>query len=123
MPDVSCVTSFTSRTVQNSFEFSESLSMSAEVSGGGWGVEFSASAGYKESTSTMGSGESLFIISEARCNYYFSKMDPIKPPSFHSSFISHAMKLNYAKDEEEFFNLFNHYGMHFPTSVTWGTVA
>ena len=35
-PDVSCITSFKSTVVQNSYEFSKSLSVSAEVSGGGW---------------------------------------------------------------------------------------
>ena len=119
-PDVSCVTSFKSRTIQNSYEFSESLSVSAEVSGGGWGVKFSASAGYKESSSTMASGESLYIISEARCNYYFSKLDPVKPPPFHPSFLQMARNLEDLVNEENYFDFFSYYGTHFPTFVTFG---
>ncbi|CAG2255577.1 unnamed protein product [Mytilus edulis] len=47
VPDVSCVTSFTSTTIQNKYELSKALSVSATVNGGAYGASFSASAGYK----------------------------------------------------------------------------
>ena len=57
IPDVSCVTSFSSQEVKTSFEFSKSLSAQANIEGGGWGVSFSASAGYKETSSTVSTGQ------------------------------------------------------------------
>ena len=121
LPDVSCVTDFSSTIVKSSYEFSEFLSMTAQARFNGWGYKFSASAGYKTSTSTMANTESIYIISEARCNYYFSNLDPIKPPPLHPSLIESVRRLEeniYV--EESFFDFFDHYGTHFLTAVTFG---
>jgi hypothetical protein len=40
VPDVSCVTSFTSHVVQSKQDFAKSLAVSASVIGGGWGASF-----------------------------------------------------------------------------------
>ncbi|KAK7498076.1 hypothetical protein BaRGS_00010664 [Batillaria attramentaria] len=91
IPDVSCVTSFSSSVVQTSYELSKSLSVSAHASGGGWGVSFSASAGYRESSSQMSTGESWIV------------------------------KLNQSEvDENVYANFFEKYGTHFLTDVTFG---
>lgn len=119
--DVSCVTSFSSTTVQNKYEFSKSLSVSASVSGGGWGVSFSASAGYKESSSQMSTGESVFIISTAKCTYYFSKFITEKPPRFSEAFLSWVDKLKRTDAREIYFDFFETYGTHFPTYTTFGS--
>ncbi|KAH3885872.1 hypothetical protein DPMN_009870 [Dreissena polymorpha] len=121
IPDVSCVTSFSSTTIQTKYEFSKSLSVSAGVSGGGWGVSFSASAGYKQSSSEMSSGESVFIISSAKCNYYFSKLITEGAPDFDPVFVKWVHRLNATDWNPELYNeFFETYGTHFPTEVTFG---
>ncbi|XP_057301427.1 uncharacterized protein LOC130635919 [Hydractinia symbiolongicarpus] len=116
-PDVSCVTSFSSKVVQNSNQFSKSLSTSASVSGGGWGVSFSASYQYKEKLSVMSSSESLFIFSEAKCNYYFAMLDEKNPPQLDQSFINTAKSLN---TDEDIFDFFDYYGTHYLKYVLFG---
>ncbi|XP_045195862.2 uncharacterized protein LOC123551192 [Mercenaria mercenaria] len=121
IPDVSCVTSFSSTTIQTKYEFSKALSVSASVSGGGWGVSFSASAGYKQSSSEMSTGESVYIISSAHCNYYFSKLITEEAPQFDNVFVKWIHKLNETDwDPELYFEFFETYGTHFPTEVTFG---
>ncbi|XP_045178750.2 uncharacterized protein LOC123538599 [Mercenaria mercenaria] len=121
IPDVSCVTSFSSTTIQTKYEFSKALSVSASVSGGGWGVSFSASAGYKQSSSEMSTGESVYIISSAQCNYYFSKLITEDAPQFDDTFAKWIHKLNETDwDPELYFEFFETYGTHFPTEVTFG---
>ena len=121
VPDVSCVTDFSSTIVQSKYEFSKSLSVSAQASFAGWGIQFSASTGYRESTSIMSSTESIYIISEARCNYYVSKLDPIKPPPLDPSLIEGVRRLEDDIDNNKtFLEFFDHYGTHFPSAVTFG---
>ncbi|XP_045196195.2 uncharacterized protein LOC123551375 [Mercenaria mercenaria] len=121
IPDVSCVTSFSSTTIQTKYEFSKALSVSASVSGGGWGVSFSASAGYKQSSSEVSTGESVYIISSAHCNYYFSKLITEEAPQFDNVFVKWIHKLNETDwDPELYFEFFETYGTHFPTEVTFG---
>ncbi|XP_045179352.2 uncharacterized protein LOC123538976 isoform X2 [Mercenaria mercenaria] len=122
IPDVSCVTSFSSTEIQTKYEFSKELSVSANVHGGGWGVKFSASAGYKQSSSEMSTGESVYILSSAHCNYYFSKLIKENAPPFDDVFIQWVDKLNqvYWDNPELYFNFFETYGTHFPTEVKYG---
>ncbi|XP_045189767.2 uncharacterized protein LOC123547063 [Mercenaria mercenaria] len=121
IPDVSCVTSFSSTTIQTKYEFSKALSTSASVSGGGWGVSFSASAGYKQSSSEMSTGESVYIVSSAHCNYYFSKLITEEAPQFDNVFVNWIHKMNETDwDPELYFEFFETYGTHFPTEVTFG---
>ena len=47
VPAVTCSTSFSSVKISTTEEFKESFSVEASIEGGGWGAEFSASAGYK----------------------------------------------------------------------------
>ncbi|XP_045197727.2 uncharacterized protein LOC123552271 [Mercenaria mercenaria] len=122
VPDVSCVTSFSSQVVQTKYEFANSLSVSASVSGGGWGASFSASAGYKESSSEISTGESVYIISSASCNYYFSKLVKRSPPPFDPVFLSWIQRLNTkgTKAKKIYLEFFDTYGTHFATEVTFG---
>ncbi|XP_060559515.1 uncharacterized protein LOC132719697 isoform X2 [Ruditapes philippinarum] len=119
-PDVSCVTSFSSKVVQTSYEYAQSLSVSASVNGGGWGVSFSASAGYKESSSEMASGESVFIISTAKCNYYFTKLVQRSPPPFNPDFFQWILRLNNTDNTDIYIEFFETYGTHFATEVKFG---
>ncbi|XP_053396849.1 uncharacterized protein LOC123553325 [Mercenaria mercenaria] len=126
IPDVSCVTSFSSTEIQTKYEFSKSLSVSTSVNGGGWGVSFSASAGYKESSSEVSTGESVYIISSAHCNYYFSKLITEEAPLFDNVFVkwihklNETHKLNATNRDPVYFEFFETYGTHFPTEVTFG---
>ncbi|XP_053408751.1 perivitellin-2 67 kDa subunit-like [Mercenaria mercenaria] len=125
IPDVSCITSFTSTTVRNKFEFAKALSTSAHVEGGGWGVKFSASAGYKKSSSEIAKGESVYIISTAKCHYYFSKLITDAAPRFDDVFMQWLHKLNNTHwkgdgRSQTYIDFLDRYGTHFPTEVTFG---
>ncbi|XP_045208112.2 uncharacterized protein LOC123559987 [Mercenaria mercenaria] len=119
--DVSCITSFSSTTIQTKYEFSRALSVYTKVSGGTWGTQFSASVGYKSSSSDISSGESVYILSTAKCNYYFSKLVTEDAPQFDDVFIKWVHKLNAASsDPELYFKFFEIFGTHFATEVTFG---
>ena len=118
MPDVSCVTSFSSNEVKTTKEFEKSLSASAHVSGGGWGVSFSASAGYKQSSSEISSGNSIYIISKATCDYYFVKMNMQRPPLLRHDFLE--MATHAAVSDEEVLRFLDYYGTHFAPEVVFG---
>ncbi|KAK7471703.1 hypothetical protein BaRGS_00035676 [Batillaria attramentaria] len=120
IPDVSCITSFSSDVVQTSYELSKSLSVSAHASGGGWGVSFSASAGYKESSSQVATGESVFIISRASCNYYYMKLLQRDAPPFHPVFLDWIVELNQTEHDDVYIDFIENYGTHFLTEVKFG---
>ena len=120
IPDVSCVTSFSSEVVETKYEFSKSLDVSASVSGGGWGVSFSASAGYKESSSEVSTGESVYILSRASCNYYYMRLLEDDAPPFHPVFLRWILKLNDSKHDSDYVEFFEKYGTHFLKEVKFG---
>nr|KAG5691857.1 hypothetical protein BaRGS_033461 [Batillaria attramentaria] len=120
IPDVSCITSFSSDVVESTFELAQSLSASAHASGGGWGVSFSASAGYKESSSELGSGQSVYIISRASCNYYYMRLLERDAPPFHHVFLNWIVDLNRTDDDDVYMEFFENYGTHFLTEVKFG---
>ena len=69
----------------------------------------------------MSSGEFLYIISQAQCRYYFSKMDVTDPPSFQPGFVRWAKTL--AKpdaNKDDVIQFIKYYGTHFLTEVTFG---
>ncbi|KAK7495008.1 hypothetical protein BaRGS_00013648 [Batillaria attramentaria] len=120
IPDVSCITSFSSDVVESAYELSQSLEGSAKVSGGGWGVSFSASAGYKESSSLMRQGQWVFIISKASCNYYYVKLLEEDAPPFHPVFLKWVIKLNQTNDDNVYSQFFEKYGTHFLREAKFG---
>ena len=120
IPDVSCETSFSSDIVETSYSLTQSLEASASVSGGGWGVKFSASAGYKESSSEVSTGKSVFILSRASCNYYYMRLLEDDAPPFDPLFLDWVIKLNNTKDETVYVNFFERYGTHFLKEVKFG---
>ena len=120
IPDVSCITSFSSEVVETKYEFSKSLAVSASVNGDGWGVSFSASAGYKESSSVVSTGESVFILSRAGCNYYYMRLLEDDAPPFHPVFLKWIIKLNTTDQETVYIEFFEKYGTHFLKEVKFG---
>lgn len=90
-------------------------------SGGGWGFKFSASASYKESVAQMSSGEYLYIVSQAQCRYYFSKLDATDPPPFHPGFVSWAKKLGSSDaGQDDLVQFIEYFGTHYVSEVTFG---
>ena len=85
-PDVACRTSFDSVTVDNSKEFQSSLGVNVHAEGEAedaekvWGASFSGSAGYKGVVSEISSGKYKLIMSTARCQYYFAKLNYLDLP-------------------------------------------
>ncbi|CAC5400113.1 unnamed protein product [Mytilus coruscus] len=120
IPDVSCDTSFTSRIIRNQEDLASSLSTSAEVSGGGWGVKFSASIGYKKSSRSMGKGEFVYVTSQANCYYYYSRLIEDNPPPFDPTFLSWVHKLNSNDSLETYIEFFSLFGTHYITDARFG---
>ncbi|XP_045208114.2 uncharacterized protein LOC123559990 [Mercenaria mercenaria] len=150
-PDISCMLSLSSKTVQSQYEFSEALevytsiegeySPSSKVGKGGkvsnvapkvvskktgergssWGLSFSASVGYRQTSSKISSGKSVYVYSTAKCKYYYSKLVRENAPKFDDGFMKSIYKLDKAGlDPEKYFNFFDIYGTHFATEVTFG---
>lgn len=120
IPDISCDVSFESKVVRNQQDLASSLSVSASVSGGGWGVSFSASAGYKKSSRSMLRGEYVYITSQASCNYYYSRLIQDDPPPFDPTFIFWVKELNTKNDQDTYIKFFSLYGTHYLTDSTFG---
>ena len=119
VPDVSCITSFKSEEITTSYQFSKSLSAQANVEGGGWGVKFSASAGYKEASSGMSTSQAVYVMSTASCKYYSTNIDLTAPPPFEAGFLRWSEKLTEASDDEVI-EFINYYGTHYLKEVTFG---
>ena len=120
IPDVSCVTSFASTVIQNTFELHKSLSVSVSASGGFGAFSFSASSSYKQTSSEVSSGEKVYITSSAKCSYYFSKIDLTQPPPLHPGFYRWAKSLEKNHSEANLLKFVKYYGTHFPTSIVFG---
>ena len=120
IPDVSCVTSFSSTIIQNTFELHKSLSTSVSASGGFGAFSFSASSSYKQTSSEVSSGEKVYITSSAKCSYYFSKIDLTKPPPLHPGFYRWAKSLEKNHSTANLLKFVKYYGTHFPTSIVFG---
>ena len=123
-PDVSCVVTFSSKVVDTVQEFSSSLSASAHVSGGGWGVHFSASTAYKEAQSEMQSNNMAYVLSKAGCSYYYTELVKNDPPPFQQAFIDWVKvleQLTTSKDDySRWFEFLDTYGTHYVSYMEFG---
>ena len=120
VPDVTCETSFTSKIIQSQRSFSNSLASMATVDGNVYGASFSFSADYKTAQSELESRKKVYVLSVAKCDYYFAKLIKSNAPEFDSNFLHWARTLEFSPDEETFMEFFETYGTHFPTEVTFG---
>ena len=69
----------------------------------------------------MSSGEFLYIVSQAQCQYYFSKLDATDPPPFHPGFVSWAKKLASSNaSQDDLVQFIEYFGTHFLSEVTFG---
>ena len=120
-PEVSCQTSFSSKEIKSQKQFSDAFSTSVQGGGGGWGVTFSASAGYKKASSSLATGESLLIMSTATCLYYKTRLMAHSPPPLHEEFKAFIADIIDATDKEEAVHDFlDTYGTHFVTEIDYG---
>ena len=125
---MSCITSFTSKLVENSFDFQKSLGANAQVSGGGWGVSFSASASYSQAMSAVSSGKVKIVLSTAHCNYYFTKLNELDPPEFSvemTKWLNNTgtlLKHMSPKDlgDEYLLDFLDYFGTHFTVETLYG---
>lgn len=120
IPDVSCVTSFASTVIQNTFELHKSLSASVSASGDFGAFSFLASLSYKQTSSEVSSAEKVYITSTAKCSYYFSKIDLTSPPPLHAGFYRWAKALEKNSSKANLLKFVKYYGTHFPTGVVFG---
>ena len=120
-PHISCKTSFSSSTIETTSALSRSLSNSANVEFGiPFVFSFKASRQYKSTSSSISSGNNVYIISTAMCEYYFSKLKVTKLPDFSSNFIYWVNRLNASNETEVYMNFFDYFGTHFFKQVTFG---
>ena len=94
------------------------------MSGGGWGVEFSASASYKQTNQEVSANEFMYVMSSASCTNYFARLDMINPPPFDESFLKWVYKLNSASADDRpelYLKFIETYGTHFQTETTFGS--
>ena len=69
----------------------------------------------------MSSGEFLYIVSQAQCRYYFSKLDATDPPPFHPGFVSWAKKLASSDaSQDDLVQFIEYFGTHYVSEVTFG---
>jgi hypothetical protein len=81
---------------------------------------FKASRQYKSTSSSISSGNNVYIISTAKCEFYFSKIKVTKLPDFSSNFIYWVNRLNASNETEVYMNFFDYFGTHFLKQVTFG---
>ncbi|XP_060575113.1 uncharacterized protein LOC132732658 [Ruditapes philippinarum] len=120
VPDVSCVTSFTSEIIENNKQLNQELSVHADAGGSGLGVEFLASVGYRQASFDLSTHKSVYIISSARCNYYFSKFQTENAPPFTDIFVHWIEKLNTTSSNSTYLDFFHTFGTHFPKEIIFG---
>ena len=119
IPDVSCVTSFSSTIIRNSLELQKSLAVSVSASGGFGAFSFSASSSYQKTSSDVSSGEKVYIISSSKCSYFFSKIDQLETPPFDPKFLRWAKKLE-GENNKGLVEFVRYFGTHFPIGVVFG---
>ena len=125
-PDVACRTSFASSTVENSRDLRKSLDTSAHVSGGSWGVSFSASTEYKQASSSVETGKYKIIFSTADCKYYFSKLNELELPQFSNEMMEWLTRLNKSisatdtVDDNLLYDFVEYFGTHYASEMVYG---
>nr|KAG5697521.1 hypothetical protein BaRGS_019475 [Batillaria attramentaria] len=120
LPDVSCITSFSSEIIESTRALSETLETKAKVKGSGWGSKFSASTGYKSASSELESGQSVYIVSSASCDYYYMKLKEYDLPPFDSLFVEWILRLNNTDDDNTYLDFFANYGTHYIQEASFG---
>ena len=80
--------------MENSKDLRKSLSTHASDSGGAFGVEFSASAGYQRETQSFSRFKTKKVESSADCRYYTARLMEYWKPDFSDTFKSFLRYVN-----------------------------
>ena len=71
----------------------------------------------------MSSGEYLYIISQAQCRYYFSKLGATDPSPFHPGFVTWAKKLASSNaGQDDLVQFREYFGTHYVSEDFWSTI-
>lgn len=116
----SCSTAFRSEVADSASveEYENELSIMFGASGGYAGFEFSAATEYTERTEQMIAEHMTRVESSAECLRYKVSQNADAPPQTTEGFKASVAGLG--SDEEGYFGLFDKYGTHYTTSVTFG---
>ena len=117
---VHCRVDFHSKELKTTQEFENQLEASASVSGGGWGASFSASGDYMEAVKEMKDEASIYVLSEARCMYYTSRMNPGLPPPLAKGFLTYIKELEKDASPRKYYDFFGNFGTHFAKTIDFG---
>ena len=96
------------------------------MKGGGWGVSFSASAGYKKASSTVQSGKYKLIMTTASCKYYFAKLNYLDLPELSPEVIEWIGRMNHSLttrgviDDALVYAFVDYFGTHIPSEMVYG---
>ena len=106
--------SFSSDIIKTKSDFYKSLAVSANIQGGGFGFEFSASASYQKTNSEIASREYVYVISKTTCTSHFSMLEYTNPPPFSDSFLKSAKALASTQaTDQDVADFVDNYGTHF----------
>lgn len=89
------------------------------MEGSGWGASFSASAGYQKASAELSTGNYVYIISSAKCTYYYASLLELTPPEFSDSFIKWVKKLN-GTGTTHVFDFIDLFGTHYLLNSDFG---
>ncbi|PVD27485.1 hypothetical protein C0Q70_12646 [Pomacea canaliculata] len=117
-PDVSCVTSFQSEVVETPYHLTKLLTLTARLTGGGWGPPFSANDDFRQLSADL--GHNVLVVSTAACRTHRAKLQSMGSPPFDPHFIKWIRRLNASNSDDVFNDFLSTYGTHFVSGVTFG---
>ncbi|XP_025102342.1 uncharacterized protein LOC112568964 isoform X1 [Pomacea canaliculata] len=118
-PDVSCVTSFTSKTVETPYDLTKLLTATATLGDdGGWGPPFSASQDFRQFSEDL--RKHVLVVSRATCSLYHVTHLLQKPLPLHPMFVDWVLRLNNTDDEDAYLQFIDTYGTHFVSRARSG---
>ncbi|PVD27543.1 hypothetical protein C0Q70_12705 [Pomacea canaliculata] len=118
-PDVSCVTSFTSKTVETPYDLTKLLTATATLGDdGGWGPPFSASQDFRQFSEDL--RKHVLVVSRATCSLHHVTHLLQKPLPLHPMFVDWVLRLNNTDDEDAYLQFIDTYGTHFVSRARSG---
>ena len=112
--------------MENSEDLGHALSTHASVSGGAFGVEFSASTGFRKETEKFTSSNFKIIESYAQCKYYNAELKLYSKPDFSDS-LKHALNIMNSSShssgslsQSDLFIFLENFGTHYIEKAVYG---
>ena len=116
-----CEINFHAEEVRTSTNLYESLSTNAHVTGGAYGVSFSASTAFQQATTDIQENNKVYTLSDATCFDYSSRFNPTQKPPLYEHFVTELRTLVANDDSDIYHHFFDSYGTHFPTEMKFGS--